>query len=33
MNKPQSKAHAGLRGGTVRLYNQYMDWYNKQNFK
>ena len=33
MNKPQSKAHAGLRGETVRLYNQYMDWYNKQNFK
>ena len=33
MNKPQSNAHAGLRGETVRLYNQYMDWYNKQNFK
>ena len=33
MNKPQSKAHAGLRGETVRLYNQYMDWYNRQNFK
>ena len=33
MNKPGSKAHAGLRGETVRLYNQYMDWYNRQNFK
>ena len=33
MNKPNSKAHAGLRDETVRLYNQYMNWYNKQNFK
>lgn len=33
MNKPGSKAHAGLRDETVRLYNQYMDWYRKQNFK
>ncbi|MEG2947688.1 MAG: DUF4434 domain-containing protein [Bacteroidales bacterium] len=32
MNKPGSKAHAGLRDETVRLYNQYMDWYNQQNF-
>jgi hypothetical protein len=27
MNKPNSKAPAGLRDVTVRLYNQYMDWY------
>lgn len=30
MNKPGSKAYAGLRDETVRLYNQYMDWYRKQ---
>lgn len=33
MNKPGSLAHAGLRDESVRLYNQYMDWYRKQNFK
>ena len=33
MNKPNSLAHAGLRDESVRLYNQYMDWYRKQNFK
>lgn len=33
MNKPGSLAHAGLRDETVRLYNQYMSWYKKQNFK
>nr|WP_320059593.1 DUF4434 domain-containing protein [uncultured Bacteroides sp.] len=32
MNKPNSKAHAGLRDETVRLYNQYMSWYSKQTF-
>ena len=32
MNKPHSKAHAGLRDESVRLYNQYIDWYNKQKF-
>jgi hypothetical protein len=29
MNKPDSKAHAGLRDESVRLYTQYMDWYKK----
>ena len=33
MNKPNSKAHAGLRDESVRLYNQYMAWYKKQDFK
>lgn len=33
MNKPGSLAHAGLRDESVRLYNQYMNWYRKQNFK
>lgn len=32
MNKPNSLAHAGLRDESVRLYNQYMSWYKKQNF-
>jgi hypothetical protein len=30
MNKPGSKAFAGLRDETVRLYNQYMGWYKEQ---
>lgn len=33
MNKPGSLAPAGLRDETVRLYKQYMSWYNKQHFK
>lgn len=33
MNKPGSLANAGLRDETVRLYKQYMSWYNKHQFK
>ena len=33
MNKPHSLAPAGMRDESVRLYNQYMSWYKKQNFK
>ena len=32
MNKPNSKAFAGLRDETVKLYKQYMNWYKQQNF-